>query len=179
MTSTTQLTPQLRLFRQKGRASDQSYASPPNFCATHTLSISKLETPKPSLDWFKIVQPRTLSALEEDFDHLPPLEEGEATAHRGAIISNNYSDSATHVTWDLVRGSYWSGRFGHRKGMTPFRSLKSSPPQFIATPGELPFKEGRPLPPSDEDEGQVVQSAKRFTPIEKCSCFTPMRTMKA
>jgi hypothetical protein len=36
-------------------------------------------------------------------------------------------------------------------------------PRFIATPGELPFQEGRPLPPSDdEDDGQVVRSAKRF-----------------
>jgi hypothetical protein len=49
--------------------------------------------------------------------------------------------------------------------MKPSRSLKSSPPQFIATPGELPFQEGRPLPPSDdEDDGQVARSAKRFTP---------------
>jgi hypothetical protein len=47
--------------------------------------------------------------------------------------------------------------------MKPSRSLKSSPPRFIATPRELPFQEGRPIPPSDnEDEGQVVQSAKRF-----------------
>jgi hypothetical protein len=49
--------------------------------------------------------------------------------------------------------------------MKPSRSLKLSPPRFIATPGELPFQEGRPLPPSDnEDNSQVVQSAKRFAP---------------
>jgi hypothetical protein len=49
--------------------------------------------------------------------------------------------------------------------MKPSRPLKSSPPRFIATPGELPFQEGRPLPPSDdEDEGQMVRSAKCFAP---------------
>jgi hypothetical protein len=52
---------------------------------------------------FEAVQHRTLSALEEDFDHLPPLEEGEATVRWGAIVSDNYSDSATHVTRGLVR----------------------------------------------------------------------------
>jgi hypothetical protein len=52
--------------------------------------------------------------------------------------------------------------------MKPSRSLKSSPPQFIATPGELPFQEGRPLPPSDdENEGQVVRSAKHFIPNQE------------
>jgi hypothetical protein len=107
----------------------------------------------------------TLSALEKDLDHPPPLGEGEATACWGAIISDNYSDSATHVTRGPVRGSDWLGRFGHRNGMTPSRSLKSSPPRFIATPRELTFQEGRPLLPSnDEDEGQVVQSAKGFAP---------------
>jgi hypothetical protein len=94
--------------------------------------------------------------LEEDFDQPPPLGEGEATARQGAMVFDNYSDPSTHVTQDLVRGSDWSGRFGHRKGMKPSRSLKSSPPRFIATPGELPFQEGRPLPPSDDkDEGQA------------------------
>jgi hypothetical protein len=52
--------------------------------------------------------------------------------------------------------------------MKPSRSLKSSPPRFIAIPYELPFKEGRPLPPSgDEDDGQVVWSAERFTPNQE------------
>jgi hypothetical protein len=38
----------------------------------------------------------------------------------------------------------------------PSRFLKSSPPRSITTPGELPFQEGRPLPPSgDEDKDQV------------------------
>jgi hypothetical protein len=50
---------------------DQSYASPPTFCATHTLSIIKLATTKPCPDWFEAAQPRTLSALEENLDHLP------------------------------------------------------------------------------------------------------------
>jgi hypothetical protein len=49
--------------------------------------------------------------------------------------------------------------------MKPSKVLKSSPPQSITTPGELPFQEGRPLPPSDDkDEDQVVRSAKRFAP---------------
>jgi hypothetical protein len=49
--------------------------------------------------------------------------------------------------------------------MKPSRSLKSSPPRFIATLGELPFQEGRPFPPSDdEDKGQAVWSAKCFAP---------------
>jgi hypothetical protein len=52
--------------------------------------------------------------------------------------------------------------------MKPSRPLKSSPPQFIATPGELSFQEGRPLPPSDdEDEGQVVRNAKHFIPNQE------------
>jgi hypothetical protein len=47
--------------------------------------------------------------------------------------------------------------------MKPSKSLKSSLPRFIATPGELPFQEGRPLLLSDdEDEGQVVRCAKHF-----------------
>jgi hypothetical protein len=49
--------------------------------------------------------------------------------------------------------------------MKPSRFLKSSPPRSITTHGELPFQEGKPLLPSDdEDEGQVVQSANRFAP---------------
>jgi hypothetical protein len=52
--------------------------------------------------------------------------------------------------------------------MKPSRSLKLSPPRFIATPEELPFQEGRPLPPSDdEDEGQAAWSAKRFAPNQE------------
>jgi hypothetical protein len=110
-----------------------------------------------------MVQPRILSALEEDFDHLPPVREGKATACRGAMVFDNYSDPSIHVTRGLVRGSNWLGRLGHWKGIKPSKSLKSSPPRFIATPGELPFQEGRPLLPSDdEDEGQVVQHAKHF-----------------
>jgi hypothetical protein len=94
---------------------DQSYVSLPTFCATYTLSISKLETPKPCPDWFEAVQLRTLFALEEDLDHLPPLEEGEATARRGAIVFDNYSDSAAHITRSLVKGSDWLGRFGPQR----------------------------------------------------------------
>jgi hypothetical protein len=63
-----------------------------------------------------------------DLDYLPPLGEGDAIARRGAIASDNYSDSATHVTRGLVRGSDWLGRLGLRKGMKPSRFLKSSPP---------------------------------------------------
>jgi hypothetical protein len=52
--------------------------------------------------------------------------------------------------------------------MKPSRSLKSSPPRFIATPGELPFQEGRPLLLfDDEDEGRVVRFANAS--IEKYS----------
>jgi hypothetical protein len=79
-------------------------------------------------DWFETVQPRILTALEEDLDHPPPLGEGEATACWGSIISDNYSDLAPHVIHGLVRGSDSLGRFGHQKGMKPSRSLKSSPP---------------------------------------------------
>jgi hypothetical protein len=65
----------------------------------------------------------------------------------------------------LVRGSDWLERFEHQKGMKPSRFLKSSPPRSITTRGELSFQEGGPLPHSnDEYEGQVVRSAKRFTP---------------
>jgi hypothetical protein len=68
----------------------------------------------------------------------------------------------------FVRGSDWSDRFEHQKGMKPSKFLKSSPPRSITTPGELRFQEGRPLPPSDdEDEGLVVQSAKHFTPNQE------------
>jgi hypothetical protein len=49
--------------------------------------------------------------------------------------------------------------------MPSSRSVKSSPPRFITTPGELPFQEGRPLPPSDdEDDGQTVRSSKHLAP---------------
>jgi hypothetical protein len=68
---------------------DQSYALLPTFCATHTLSIGKLETPKPCPDWVEVVQPKILSALEEDLNHLVPLGGGEATSHRGAIVFDN------------------------------------------------------------------------------------------
>jgi hypothetical protein len=91
--------------------------------------------------------------------------------HQEATVSDNYSDPAAHMTpiisnlRGLVRGSDWSDRFRHRKGMKLCRFLKSSPPRSITTPGELPFQEGRPLPPSDdEDEGQVARSAKHFAP---------------
>jgi hypothetical protein len=107
---------------------DKSYASPPTFRATHTLFIGKLETPNPCQVWSEAVQPRTFSALEEDLDYLLPLGEGEATVRQGAIVSNNYSDSAAHMTRDLVRGLDWSGRFEHQKGMKPSRFLKSSTP---------------------------------------------------
>jgi hypothetical protein len=84
---------------------------------------------------------------------------------RGAIVSDNYSDSATSMTRGLVRGSDWSSRFRHQKGIKPSKLLKSSPPRSITTPGDLPFQEARPLLPSDDkDEGQVQQSAKCFTP---------------
>jgi hypothetical protein len=113
---------------------NQSYSSSPTFCATHILSIGKLKTSKPCLVWPEAVQPRTLSALEKDSDHLLPLEDGVALARRGAIVSDNYSDLAAHMTpiisnpRGLVRGSDWLGRFEHRKGMKPSRFLKSSPP---------------------------------------------------
>jgi hypothetical protein len=183
-TSNTRLAPQLRLLRQIGSANDNfnnssrletSWEQASNYSVTSSARsttnrnqlrlVGSIDKSLTDQNLSEVVQPRTLSALEEDFDHLPPLEEGEATTHRGAVVSDNYLDSATHVTQGPVRGSDWSGRFGHRKRMTPSRSLKSSPPQFIATPSELPFQEGRPLPPSDdEDKGQVVQSAKCFTP---------------
>jgi hypothetical protein len=116
-------------------------------------------------DGVETVRVSTLSALEEDFGHPPPLGEGEATTRPGAMVFDNHSDPSTHVTQGLVRGSDWSGRFGQQKGKKPSRFLKSSPPQFIATLGELPFQQGKPLPPSDDkDEGQAVWSAKRFTP---------------
>jgi hypothetical protein len=114
-------------------------------------------------DRVETVQPRTLSALEEDFEHPPPLGEGEATAPQGAMVSDNHSDPSNHVTEGLARGLDWSGRFGQWKVKKPSRSLKSTSPRFIAALGELPFQEGRPLPQSnDEDKGQVVQRAKCF-----------------
>jgi hypothetical protein len=184
MTSTTQLAQQSRLPRQIGSANDNfnnssrletSQERAANYSATSSArsttsrnqlqlvgSINKSLTDQ---DWVETVQPKTLSALEENLDHLPSLGEGKATTCQGAMVSDNHSDPATHVTKGLVRGSDWSGRFGHRKGMKPSRSLKSSPSRFIATPGELPFQEGRPLLPSDnEDEGQAMRSAKRLTP---------------
>jgi hypothetical protein len=115
------------------------------FLCKHLLSIGKFKTPKPCPVWYEAVQPSTLSALEEDLDHLLPLEEEEATTRRGATVSDNYSDSAAHMKpiisnlRGLVRGSDWSGRFEHRKGMKPSKSLKSSPPRCITTPNELSF----------------------------------------
>jgi hypothetical protein len=121
-------------------------------------------------DWFEMVQPRILSTLEEDLDHPPTLGEGEATARWGAIISDNNSDSATHVTRGLVRRSDWLGRFGHRKGMKPSRSIKSSPPRFIATPGELPFQEARPSPHlMTKMRARRCEVPSALPPIEKYS----------
>jgi hypothetical protein len=52
--------------------------------------------------------------------------------------------------------------------MKPSRFLKLSPPRSIITPIELPFQEGRPLLPSDdEDKGQVARGAKRFAPNQE------------
>jgi hypothetical protein len=52
--------------------------------------------------------------------------------------------------------------------MKPSRSLKLSPPRFIATPSELAFQEGKPLLPfDDEDEGLAVRSAKCFAPNQE------------
>jgi hypothetical protein len=68
----------------------------------------------------------------------------------GGYCFNNHSDSAAHMTpiinnlRGLVRGSDWSGRSEHQKGMKPSKFLKS--------------------PYDDEDEGLVVRSAKCFTP---------------
>jgi hypothetical protein len=165
-TSTTRLMPQSRLLQQISSANDNfnnssrletsreegakdsATSSARSTTSRNQLrlvgSIDKLHTDQ---NWFEAVQPRTLSALEENFENLPPLGEGEATTCRGAIVSNSYSDAATHVTCGLVRGSDWLGRFGYPKDMKPSRSLKSSPPRFIATPGELPFQEGKLLPP--------------------------------
>jgi hypothetical protein len=87
---------------------NQSYASPRTFCATHILSIGKLETPKPCPVRSEAVQTRTLSALEEDLDHLLlPLGEGEATARQAATISNNHSDSAAHMTPIISNPGVW------------------------------------------------------------------------
>jgi hypothetical protein len=181
-TSTTRLVLQPQLPRQLGSANDNfdnlsrletsrdraANYSANSFARSTTSqnqlrlvgSINKLLTDQ---DRVETVQPSTLSASEEDFDHPPPLGEGEATACQGAMVSNNHSDPSTHVIQSLVRGLDWSGRFGQRKGKKPSRSLKLSPPQFIVTPGGLPFQEGRPLPPSDvEDDGQVVHRAKYF-----------------
>jgi hypothetical protein len=116
--------------------------------AQRTHSIGKLENPKPCPVWSEAVQPRTLSASEEDLDHLLPLREGEATARLGATVSDNNSDSAAHMTpiisnlWGLLTGSDWSGRFEHRKGMTPSKFLKSRPPRSITTPSL--FKKAEP-----------------------------------
>jgi hypothetical protein len=107
--------------------------------------------------------------LEEDFDHLLQLREGEATARRGAAVSNNYSNSATHITsiignhQGLVRGPTWSGKLEHWKDVKLPGFLKSSPPRSITDSGELPFQEGRPLALSDgEEEGKVARTTKRF-----------------
>jgi hypothetical protein len=49
--------------------------------------------------------------------------------------------------------------------MKSSRFFKSGPPQSITAPSELTFQKGKPLPPSDnEDDGQVVRSAKCFAP---------------
>jgi hypothetical protein len=116
-------------------------------------------------DWFGTVQLRILSHWKRSLIILHHSEKEKPPLVGGLSFLTNYLDSATQVTCGLVKGSDWLGRCGHRKGMKPSRSLKSSPPRFIATPGDLTFQEGRPLPPSDdEDKGQTVRSAKRFAP---------------
>jgi hypothetical protein len=123
MTSTTRLTPQSRLLRQIGSANDNfnnsslletSWERAANYSATSSAwsttsqnqlrLVGSFDKSLTDQNQFEAVQPRILSALEEDFDHLPPLDEGEATTCRGAMVLDNYSDPATHVTQGLVRG---------------------------------------------------------------------------
>jgi hypothetical protein len=117
MTSTSQLVMQSQLLQQISSTNDNfnnssrletSRERAANYLATSsawpTTSRNQLQLvgsiDKSLMDpnLFKVVQPRTLSTLEEDLDCLPPLGEGEATACWGPKVSDNYSDPATHVT---------------------------------------------------------------------------------
>jgi hypothetical protein len=78
--------------------------------------IGKLKTPRPSPIPFEAILPKTLSTLEEDFNHLLQLGEEEATGCQEATIYDNHLDSATHATpirgsrQSLARGLTQSGR---------------------------------------------------------------------
>jgi hypothetical protein len=113
--------------------------------------------------------PKTLSILEEDFDHLLQLREEEATGRQGATVYDNHLDSATHAMpiigsrQSLARGSTRSSKLEHWNGRKASKFLESSPPQSIINSDELPFQEGRPLASLNDEEGWAT-STKRFTP---------------
>jgi hypothetical protein len=94
--------------------------------------ISKLKTRRPSPIRFEAVLPKTISALEEDFDHLLQLGEEEATGRWGTTVYDNHSDSATHATpiigsrQSLARGSTRSSRLEHWKGRKPSKFLNQA-----------------------------------------------------
>jgi hypothetical protein len=103
-TSTTRLAPQSRLLRHIGSANDNfnnssqletSRERAANYSVTSSARsttsrnqlrlIGSIDKSLTDQDRVETIQPRTLSALEEDFYHPPPLREGEATACQGAF----------------------------------------------------------------------------------------------
>jgi hypothetical protein len=114
-TSTTRITPQSRMLRQIGNANDNfnnssrletSRERAANYSATSTARsktsrnqlrlVGSIDKSHMDQNWFEAVQPRTLSALEEDLDHPPPLGEGESHRLLGGygfrqLLESNYS----------------------------------------------------------------------------------------
>jgi hypothetical protein len=131
--------------------------------------ISKLKTPISSPIRSETVLPKTLSALEGDFNHLMYSEKKKPPNVGEATVYDNHSDSITHATpiigscQSLARESTRSGRLEYWKGRKPFEFLELSPPRSIINFSELPFQKGRPLTSFDDEEGRVV-STKRFAP---------------
>jgi hypothetical protein len=102
-----------------------------------------------------------LSSLEKDLDRLLKIGEGEATACWEAPIFDIYSHldddsepfSGSHL--GLTIASTPQGRFVSWKGMEPFELLEYDS-RLVAFTQELPFQEGRPLPPiTEEGEGST------------------------
>jgi hypothetical protein len=108
-TSSARLAPQSRLLRQIGSANDNfnnssrletsreqaaNYSSTSSAWSTTSQNelrlVGSMDRSLMDQNWFEAVQPGALSELEEDLDCLPPLEEGEATMRREAIVSDSY-----------------------------------------------------------------------------------------
>jgi hypothetical protein len=110
------------------------------------------------------MQFKSIYAFEENLDRLLKIGQGEATACREAPVFDKYSDSdydpetpSGHL--GLTITSTPQGRFMYWKCMEPSKLLEYDS-HLVAFTQELPFQEGKPLSPINEegeDKTQLVQ----------------------